>query len=967
MSAPQSSESRIIEQMPALLQAPVRLWLAHLGEKHENALDFPAASPATISALLRLVAISEFAARHLLRDWDWFTAATAAGELQKTPQPAWSSLSQDASDADFKRQLRLIRNRALLHILWRELHGAELAETLGSLSRLADNLIAACEGYARRELTERFGELRDPNGQIVPLVILAMGKLGGRELNFSSDVDLVFLYSEDGDSDGRKTLVAQEYFARLARRIVALLEESTADGFVYRVDTRLRPFGDSGPPVASFAALEMYLLNHGRSWERYAWVKARTIVPATRHPAVAKLRSELIDPFVYRRYLDFGVFESLREMKEMVSAEVRRREMADNVKLGPGGIREIEFIVQSLQLVRGGNVRGLRTRELVTALTLLKELRAIEPPAADGLLAAYTFLRRLENFIQAIRDQQVHDLPDDPPDRARLALAMGFSDWQSLSQETGRQRQFVSEQFQAVAFRAAETPVETPLATRITAMSKREADAASWERLFAEFGFKSAAELAEALAAFLGARSTREAGATALQRLQRLLPALLDALREHREPLPVLQRLLKIVGQVLRRSAYLALLNENRVVLVGLVELCDKSAYLAEEVARYPLLLDELLDPSQYTPQLNATVFRDDLTERLVHLGEADSERRVEVLAQFQRAMLFRIAAADFLGDMNVMKVSDRLTELAEVVLAQALEIAWRDSAERFGEPRFLENGQNRAAGLGVIAYGKLGGIELSYGSDLDLVFLHSSRGDEQRTNGASELDNGMFFVRLARRLTHLLTTQTSSGALYEVDTRLRPSGQSGLLVSSVEAFERYQHENAWTWEHQALLRARPVAGHAGVAREFERIRAVTLTERVNRATLREDVLKMREKMRTQLDKSNSERFDLKQGEGGIGDIEFLVQFLVLQNARKHPAVIHYPDNIRQLGTLGAAGCLTRADAATLQDIYRRYRYRLHKLLLNESPPYTAKGEFAEERAAITGLWQRLLVAAKAG
>ncbi|MGB5346180.1 MAG: bifunctional [glutamate--ammonia ligase]-adenylyl-L-tyrosine phosphorylase/[glutamate--ammonia-ligase] adenylyltransferase [Woeseia sp.] len=951
----------VIDRLPELLRENVSLWLARLAELRADPLAEIIDSTISLEGLLRFVAVSDFAAQHLLRDWDWFVAAARDGDLGQAPQPAWGSLSQDATEAEFKQQLRRLRNRGLLHILWRDLHGAELADTLGALSRLADNLIAAAEGYARRELTARFGDVRDADGQIVPLVILAMGKLGGRELNFSSDVDLIFLYAEDGDSDGSRSLTAQEYFARLARRIVALLEEATADGFVYRVDTRLRPFGDSGPPVVSFAALEAYLLNHGRSWERYAWIKARTVVPAVRHAAVVKMRNELIDPFVYRRYLDYSVFEALREMKEMVSAEVRRREMADNVKLGPGGIREIEFIVQSLQLVRGGNVRGLRTRQLRVALLQLQELRGLEPAAAKGLLAAYDFLRRLENFIQAMRDQQVHDLPDNEPDRARVALAMGYPDWQSLATETARQQEFVSEQFNAVAFRTDTEPAVDSLNLKISALSEGQADAASWQQLFAEFGFNNPGDLSGALTRFLDARSTREAGATALQRLHRLLPAMLSELRELEQPLRTFERLSKIVTQVLRRSAYLSLLNENRFVLGRLVELCAKSGYLADEVARYPLLLDEMLAPGQYAPKLNATVFRDDLTERLVHLGDTDSERRIEVLARFQRAMLFRIAAADFLGDMNVMKVSDRLTELAEVVLEQALEIAWRDLAARFGEPRFAEHGQNRQAGMGVIAYGKLGGIELSYGSDLDLVFLHDSRGESQRTNGASELDNGMFFVRLARRLTHFLTTQTASGALYEVDTRLRPSGKSGLLVSSVDAFERYQHENAWTWEHQALLRARPVAGHPGVAREFERIRAGTLTERVNRASLREEVLEMREKMRAQLDKSNAEQFDLKQGAGGIGDIEFLVQYLVLQNAGKFPAVIHYPDNIRQLGTLGAAGCLGRDDVSSLQEIYRSYRRRLHKLLLNEGGPFSPLSEFGAERKTVIELWRRLL------
>lgn len=954
----------LLEAIPTALRGNILLWARQLEEKFELPAEDLGLSAANLTDVLRLVAISDFAAGQLLREWQWFATNLRDCAFERGPSFSTDLLNQDLPESEFKRELRGLRNRGLLHILLRTLRDADLNETLHSLSALADVLIAASHDFALRELSQRHGVVYGPDGNAVPLLILAMGKLGGRELNFSSDVDLIFLYTEGGDSDGKRALSVQEYFARLARNIVGLLEESTGDGFVYRVDTRLRPFGESGPPVVSFAALESYLLNHGRSWERYAWIKARVIVPTANHPAISKLRGELIDPFVYRRYLDFGVFESLREMKEMVSAEVKRRDMIDNLKLGPGGIREIEFIVQSLQLVRGGSVTGLRTPQLQTALEQLQEMNDIEADTGEKLFAAYAFLRRAENFVQAFRDQQEHEVPRNETDRCRLALAMGFDDWQSLAVELQRQRDFVSNQFNAIAFRQQEDPASDPLSVKINALSKSGAAAERWEQLFAEFGFQDAASLADTLVEFLTARATQAAGATALRRLHKLLPVSLSQLQNHPRPLPVLEQLLKIVGQVLRRSAYLSLLNENPVVLGRLVSLCERSAYLAEEVARYPLLLDEMLDPAQYTPQLDATVFRDDLAERFVHLGSADSERRIEILAQFQRAMLFRIAAADFLADMNVMNVSDRLTELAEVVLGQALEIAWQDLTEQFGEPQFTERGKQHAAGFGVIAYGKLGGIELSYGSDLDLVFLHDSRGEQQCTNGARELENSVFFARLTRRLTHFLTTQTPSGALYEVDTRLRPSGQSGLLVISVDAFERYQHENAWTWEHQALLRARPVAGDAGVAREFARIRASTLTERVNLATLPEDVLKMRMKMRKQLDKSTDSHFDLKQGSGGIGDIEFLVQFLVLQNAREFPAVIDYSDNIRQLDALAACGCLEPADVSELQEIYRKYRKWLHELILNEQPPLTQANEFVAERAAIKKHWQRLLVGA---
>jgi len=957
----QTSVDAALSRLPETLRGDVERWLLRLEEREPGAGRELGQEGMPVAGILGLVATSEYAAGRLLRDWRWFVESLRSGALDRPPEPAALAPVPGDGEADFASALRIARHRGLLHILWRERAGAPFTETLALQSALADALIRAAAKEARARVVARHGEIRDENEHPRPLVVVAMGKLGGGELNFSSDVDLVFLYPADGESDGPRPLAAQAYFTRQVRRLVALLEEPTAEGFAYRVDTRLRPFGDSGPPVVGFGSLESYLVSHGRAWERYAWLKARVVFPGAGDEAARRLERELVQPFVYRRYLDYGVFESLREMKSMISAEVERREMADNLKLGPGGIREVEFVVQSLQLVRGGGVRGLRTPNLCDALGQLLAQGSFERGDGERLSRAYLHLRRVENALQAIRDQQVHELPGDRADRARLALALGHAGWDGLDAETRAHRELVARQFALIAFRDEGGSQSSGFSEAVVARCERGASAEDWTALLADEGFEEATALGKALAAFLNARQTQQADATALTRLHRLLPALLEELRERAHPERTLTRVTGILEQVLRRSAYLALLNENPPVLARLTEFCEASAWLADEIARFPLLLDEMLDPRLTAAEQSASLLRDDLADRLLRLGEADSERRVEVLAQFQRAALFRIAAADFAGELPVMKVSDRLTDVAEIVLDQALDIAWADVTERHGEPRFTEDGESQAAGLGVIAYGKLGGIELSYGSDLDLVFLHDSRGESQQTAGAREIDNGMFFVRVARRLTHFLTTQTASGALYEVDTRLRPSGRAGLLVTSTDAFERYQRENAWTWEHQALLRARPVAGSAVVAREFERIRADTLIRRVNRETLGDDVRAMREKMRAQLDRSGEERFDLKQGRGGIGDIEFLVQYLVLANAAGHPAVIHYSDNVRQLGVLGAAGCLPRADAATLQDVYRRYRQRLHRLVLDDRPPLVEPSEVADERTVVGELWQRHL------
>ncbi|MDH3266049.1 MAG: bifunctional [glutamate--ammonia ligase]-adenylyl-L-tyrosine phosphorylase/[glutamate--ammonia-ligase] adenylyltransferase, partial [Gammaproteobacteria bacterium] len=453
--------------------------------------------------------------------------------------------------------------------------------------------------------------------------------------------------------------------------------------------------------------------------------------------------------------------------------------------------------------------------------------------------------------------------------------------------------------------------------------------------------------------------ATRQIGAAAKQRLQTFMPELLLLIRDSKRPLIALTRVLGVVEKILRRSAYIALLNENKQVLAHLVELCERSAYIADQIARFPVLLDELLDPRIYSTRVSREALAAELEERITTSSAADSEARVAVLGQFQRASLFRIAVADITDSLPVMKVSDSLTELAETVLAYALSVAWQDLVERHGAPGYVIDGKHYYAGFGIIAYGKLGGLELSYGSDLDLVFLHDSSGSQQLTDSDKPLENSMFFTRLVRRLSLFLTTQTGSGVLYEVDTRLRPDGQSGVMVSSVDAFERYQEENAWTWEHQALLRARPVAGSDRIAREFARIRADTLSARVRRDTLRDDVVNMRSRMRASLDKSSAELFDLKQGVGGIADIEFIVQYLVLANAASQASVFHFSDNIRQLEALCAANCVSKDESVTLQNIYKSYRLHLHHLALDERKPLVSQDEFTRERDYVREKWHK--------
>ena len=950
--------------IPGVLSDPATLWLRRYSEAG-------GALPAgrNLQTLLKLVATSTFAGGVLLRDVGWASATLGSdGPVEDVLEAQGNRIPDPSKDTiALKSDLRRYRNQRLVSVLWRQLAGLDdVWATVEAQSALAERLIMVCMQHAATQLESRFGQPYSAAGEKIAPVVLAMGKLGGGELNFSSDIDLVFLYTGEGESDGPRSLSAHEYFTRYSRLVVSLLDETTADGFVYRVDTRLRPFGDSGPPVVSFGAFESYLVQHGRGWERYAYVKARVIAPDASAASIEDLQNNIIMPFVYRRYLDYGVFESLREMKSLIETEVQRKELQDDIKLGPGGIREIEFIVQSLQLVRGGADAKLRTQSIRRALSELGHARGLGEEARSELLAAYCFLREFENVIQAIRDQQTHKIPVDETDQARVAWAMGRENWRQLAVELDDIRKAVGRQFSQVAFRsdaraAYGGDAEASRPAQSVRWSRTRSQAA-WEDELGSAGFANPEALAESLTRFAASSLQRQIDATARKRLDRCMDALLGLLAARARAATVCDRVIAVLSGIVRRSAYVALLNENPLVLERLVDLCEQSAYLASELARFPLLLDELLDPRLFTATHSAVDMQKELDGRLARVDESDSERMIEVLAQFQRANLFRIAVADVSDKLPIMKVSDALTDLAELVLCKALDIAWRDLVSRHGRPYFEVDGRRHAAGFGVVGYGKLGGIELSYGSDLDVVFLHDSTGEAQLTDGDRPLDNSMFFGRLVRRLVHFLTTQTSSGVLYEVDTRLRPSGRSGLLVVNLEGFEKYQEENAWTWEHQALLRSRPVAGSDSIGSEFARIRTETLCERVRREQLLDDVLTMRNKMRAQLDKSGESVFDLKQGEGGIGDIEFLVQYLVLKHAEQHASLVSWSDNIRQLDALRDCGLLPAEVVERLQECYKALRLRSHRLALDGRPALVDSGEFVAERDFVTATWRERMI-----
>jgi [glutamine synthetase] adenylyltransferase / [glutamine synthetase]-adenylyl-L-tyrosine phosphorylase len=957
-----------LDHLPAALRAPgAAQWqnlYQLLGVDAERVLQHPALA----GSLPLVFASSEFVAQACLRDAALLPRLLDQGSLLTSIDVDWlrnqlavTDLNSDLdslSDAGILARLRQFRRQQMVRIAWRDIAGmADLNETLLDLSNLADVCVQYVNQRAYAQLTALYGTPRGrDSGAAQSLLVLAMGKLGGRELNYSSDIDLIFLYPETGQTDGAAVLANEEFFLRLGQRLIQWLSSQTADGFVFRVDMRLRPFGDSGPLAVSFDSFEAYLQQNGRDWERYAFVKAR---PITNIEQYAALYHNVIRPFVYRRYLDFSVFESLRTMKQMIAREVARRELHQHVKLGPGGIREVEFIVQAFQLLRGGNDRQLQARELQQVLPRLVGHKLLSPQAVAELLHAYRFLRLVENRLQQWSDNNTHYLPEDEPAQLRLAVSLNYADWTALSAELNAHRQRVSHWFATIVFGQAETAGNDPVLDGFL-----DANISDAERLRAvqSLGIVDAQHITRQMLQVRDSGYYRRLDVIGRQRLHVLVPKVLRLIGQQAEPMQVFKRILRIVEMIGGRTVYLALLNEHPPVLKLLVSLCAQSEFLAEQVAAFPLLLDELIDARLMNDLPTRASLAEELQLKLAHADPDDEERQVELLREFQRIALFRIAVADLTGRMPLMRVSDRLTDLAELIVQQALYTASSQLIARHGNPQCGVDAQSlRSAGVVVVGYGKLGGIELGYGSDLDLVFLHDSAGEYQQTSGKTDgsqsVDNSTFFARLGQRLVHLLTTHSRAGRLYEVDIRLRPNGKGGLLVQSLSSFAAYQRKEAWTWEHQALLRARAVAGDAQPVAQFEQIRTDVLRKAIKRDTLCQDVRKMRQRMRDELSKAGKDQFDLKQDAGGIADIEFLVQYWMLKWADDYPPIILFTDNIRQLESLESGNIVPQPEVDFLTSTYRLYRQRMHHLSLAGGDGLIAADEFMPQRARVMALW----------
>ncbi len=952
--------------LPDILASPVDDWLVRNVSDGELGAVL-AANPGMLAMLRKVVACSPYTADIIERRPALFADLVDSGRLVRPlgadeERELFAGAGTDSPTAqEFERRLRWLRHQELVRIVWRDLAGhGSVTETLLELSAVADAAICAAIAWVQSVLEQRYGKPRAADGSVAQIVVLAMGKLGGCELNFSSDVDLIFCFTEHGETDGERPTSNEEFFRLLAQRVVGVLSKKTSDGFVYRVDIRLRPFGDSGPPAVSVPALETYLVGHGRDWERYAYVKARVI---NEWAGADDFYEQILRPFVYRRYLDFGVFGSLREMKSMIEAEVQRKEFQDNIKLGRGGIREIEFIVQTLQLVRAGTISELRERALLTALTRLVRPGCLSAGVADELREAYGFLRRFENRLQAINDRQTHDVPGDEVNRARLAVAMGASSWAPLAQTLSDYRDVVAGHFRSIVLRGDEDPANVDGSVKIAQIFTSGHPVASVEEFTAvlsALGYADSHTAAVRLQAFWGSGFLRRLDEVGRQRLVAMMPAVITLAAGQPDSFAALSGVLAIIEAIGRRSAYFSLLNENAGALKRLVDLCSLSGMLVTQIASHPLLLDELLDQRIFHDAPTREDLAADLAARRRGDRFDDPEASRFALRNFQQAATFRVAVTDLSGALPLMKVSDRLTDIAELVLAGALELARFELTQQYGSPGYVVDGQRRTAQFAIVAYGKLGGLELGYASDLDIIFLHDSAAADQHTDGEKPVDNTVFFMRLAQRIIHILTMSTTTGPMYDVDTRLRPNGQAGLLVTDLAAFERYQQTQAWTWEHQALLRGRPVAGDGPLLTAFAAVRRKVLVENVHRDSLQADVIEMRRKMRAELSRSTDALFDLKQDSGGVTDIEFIVQYLVLNHARRRPELTDWSDNIRQLEALVAAGILPEDDAKLLADAYREFRSRMHKLALAGRLRLARRDDVGEIAAEVWKIWEQI-------
>ena len=878
-------------------------------------------------ALAHAASLSRYLQR-MLQSRPWLADSlrdSLAKPIDATAMAHWLSAQQPDEDT-LPAALRRLRTWVMCHLITRDLnHLADLTEVTETMTLLAETTIRAAHDNARAVLVRRHGEPLSPGGWVQELLIIGMGKLGGRELNVSSDIDLIFVYPEDGDTGGIKVISNFEFFERLGKHIIKCLSEVTEDGQVFRVDMRLRPNGDSGPLVCSFDMLENYFITQGREWERYAWIKARVL-----NGERFRELETIARPFVFRKYLDFGAINAMRELHAQIRREVSRRDRADNVKLGPGGIREIEFIAQVFQLIRGGRDPGLQIRPTLQVLARLAERGILAREAVDELSQAYVFLRTLEHRLQYLDDAQTHDLPANAADRMLIAAAAGFADPAALDRTLADWRSVVSRHFDDVFSDPSDE------AHQLDRMWIASETAEEIDPLLADMGYADPQSVSRRLGAIRSSARYQQLPNHIRSRLDALMPRVVEAAAQTRNPDETLFRCLALMETISRRGAYLALLQQYPQALRRVADLMGASSWAAAYLTRHPILLDELLDDRNLDIEPDWTRFEQELSAALA-TEAADTERQMDLMREQHHAQVFRLLTQDIAGKLTVERLADHLSALADVILELTLPLVWSK----------LRNTHRPSPAFAIVAYGKLGGKELGYASDLDIIFLFDDDAPE-----AMEA-----YSRLAQRINTWLSTRTAAGILFETDLRLRPNGDAGLLVTSLEAFRKYQLEAAWIWEHQALTRARFAAGDPRIGQGFERIRCEILRQPRAPAQLRTEVLAMRRRMHD-AHAGKAKGFALKHDHGGLIDVEFLVQYLVLGHARAHPVLTDNLGNIALLRIAGELGLIPATLAAECGNAYRLLRRLQHRQRLNGQPSQVALEEVESARVAVSALWR---------
>ena len=938
---------------------------------------------------LKLVWIaSEFVANWCIRSprrlYTFLSSGALDGPREHEPVGVWlnEALVGVEDETQLAKILRDCRNQEMVRIAWRDLAGfSNVEETMADVSALADACVHQALTHHERWLNLRFGFTMgqswldtNPGNENAPLsdedikqraqmVVLGMGKLGGNELNYSSDIDLIFAYEEGGetrpgpDQTKIKSISNQEFFIKLGRKIIAALDPVTPDGFVFRTDMRLRPNGDSGPLVLSLAAMEHYYQTHGRGWERYAFIKARVVAGSQ---SVGHDLMQMLRPFVYRKYLDFSAFDSIREMKRMISQALKKKGAEDDIKLGQGGIREIEFLIQSHQLIRGGRERKLQTASLYTALEALVDLGVAERAVSDGLLEAYRFLRNTEHRLQMVQDRQTQQLPQDDTDRHRLAVSMGFSDWSSYFSELDRHRMVVHYQFRQILETSDESEqVATPVDNTFANIWNEIADKEFALEGLAQVGFPNPSPIYQMLKGFKDGRLYQVFSGKEKNRIDRLMPLALKEAVRYPEYERATSAFIGVIESIGRRAVYLSLLIENPLALKQLLHLCAASPWISRHIGQHPVVMDELLNPISGICSLTKAELTSRLKKRLHQLDPDDEEAKMNLLREFHHGHVLQVAAADVLGLLEVEDIAHSLGMLAEVVLAEVFHESIQATKKKLSAPDLQ---------AGVIAYGKFASHELGYHSDLDIVVcfgqyqrLIQDGGHQHQTGNTHSGEAEYFYSRVSRRMIHWLTMRTPSGILYELDMRLRPSGRRGTLVTSLQGFLEYQLNSAWTWEHQALVRARAVAGDAVFAEQFEAVRAQVLCLRRDPDQLREDIITMRRRMVDANSQSTATHYDIKLDRGGIVDIEFLVQYWILRHGADHPSLTKPRATSDTLDALVAHSVIPETTGESIKRIYRCYLRKSLDMKLMDSPVLIEQNQLIEERQLICDIWEQTL------